>query len=589
MKKTIRLYFNALKLSFCLSFKASAIIMIFRLIALLAGAFVPIVNAKSMRGILDALAAFDSKKSLNWLVVLGIFQIVSAVIGKITNYISTIHSDKISLIISEDVINKVNELDVSYFDNPKLYDELANVTRDIKTIPALVWQVLSSIQILIKLISSAFILSQYISWSPIIIILSCLPNFIMDKKYALKMYEWTRNSVTEMRKMNYSYDTLTSRYFAKDIRLHDLKEYLFKKYRFQWNEWYSKKHKLLSKQFVVSFVTMFLPNIATIFFALLILNGVLDQSLTVGDFSYYISIMGQLTTSVVGIIAIISEIINQKIKIEYYENFKSWKSIVDISGSEKIDSIDEIEFDNVSFTYPNTEKQVLSNISFKIRHGEKIGIVGRNGSGKTTIVKLLLRLYDPTQGRILINGKNIKDYDLNEYYELISSFMQEYINYSFSLKENVLTTQLSNNDCAENVIAACKRSDAYEFVSTWKNGIDEYLTKSFDPSGQELSGGQWQKIALARFFFRNADLLIMDEPSSSIDISSEKKIIDNVFHCYPKSTLILISHRLSNLSDMDAIIVIEGGRIVEMGNHHELMDNKSIYYSLYNIQKEKYK
>lgn len=586
--KTLHLYLSTLFLSIKLSFKASPAIMFLRLITLIIGAFIPTINIMGMKNIIDAFAVYNSYRAIYWFVVIGISQLTSAIINKVTNHLAVVHSDKISLIISEEVINKVNALDISYYDNPKLYDELMNVTRDIKVIPTLVWKVLASIQIAIKLLTSVFILLEYIWWSPIVIILSCLPNFIIDKKTALDMYTWDRDSATEIRKMNYSYDTLTSKYFCKDVRINRLKEYLLDKYKHQWNNWYNQKHKLLTKQFVLSFITMFFPHIITLLVAAIILNGILNAEFTAGDFSYCIGIMSQITSSVFGIITVISEIVNQKTKLYYYNNFKSWKPLVDNNGNKPLNSIDILEFKNVCFKYPNTNKNVLENISFTIKKGEKIGIVGENGSGKTTIVKLLLRLYDPSSGRILINNQDIKEYNMDDYYKLISSFLQDYINYSFTLKENIQTADIKKSVNEKEIFDSCKKSNAFEFINEWENKLDEYLTKSFDISGKELSVGQWQKIALSRFFYKKAELYIMDEPSSSIDIESERIIFDNVFKSYCDNTVILISHSFSNLKRADKIIVIKKGKIIEMGTHLQLMQNKKLYYKLYNIQMERF-
>lgn len=587
MRETIKLYITTLKLSFYLSFQASKYIMFFRLLTILAGSIIPIVNSRTIKYIIDELALGAKKYVIYWLIILGVCQIISAIIGKITNYLSIIHTDRISLLISRDIVKKVNELDISYFDNPQLYNELVNVTGDIKAIPSLIWQVLASVQLSIKIFSSIIILSNYILYSPWILILTCLPILIIDKKYALKMYEWNRSSTSESRKMGYTYDILTSKSFSKDIRLHNLKDYLFDKYESQWKAWNKKKYSILSRQFWASFVTMFFPNIATLLFAYMILNGILNGKFTVGDFSYYISIMAQLTTSVTGIISLTAEIINQKVKIEYYNKFKSWKSNILDEGSIEIDAIESIVFENVSFSYPNTQNQVLSNVSFCIRRGQKVGIIGKNGGGKTTIIKLILRLYKPTSGKIMINDIDIQEYKISSYYKLISSFMQEYVNYSFDLTENIQTANIYKRATTDEVLEACKKSDAYSFVSTWENGVNEYLTKSFDATGKELSGGQWQKIALARFFYREAKLKILDEPSSSIDIEAEKKILDNVMCTNRDNIVIFISHRLSYMKSMDMIMVIDNGKIIEMGQHNELMSHMGVYHTLYNIQKEK--
>lgn len=586
MKDSIKLYISTLQLSFKISFRASRSIMFIRMMTLVAGAIIPLVNARAMKSIIDAAIIAEISTAIKWLMILSACQILSAVIVKVTNYLSTIHSDRIALLISQDIASKVNELDISYFDNPQLYNEILNVTGDVKAIPSLVWQVLSSVQLFIKIASSSVILFGYISYSPLIIIISCLPSLFVDKKYALKMYEWNRSTTSETRKMGYSYDTLTSKYFSKDVRLHNLKNYLFDKYKAQWVAWHNKKYSILKKQFWTSFVVMILPNATTLILAAIILHKIFAVGLTPGDFSYYISTMSQLTASVAGLFSVVTEIINQKIKIEYYNNFKSWKSNL-TEGNKTINSFEDIAFENVSFIYPNTEKTVLKNISFKIHKNQKVGIIGKNGSGKTTIIKLILRLYEPTEGRILLNGIDIKDYKICDYYSIISAFMQDYVNYSFTLEENIRTADLMRKNPQQTLQDACEKSDALSFVETWENGFNQFLTKSYDENGKELSGGQWQKIALARFFFRDACFKIMDEPSSAIDIEAERKIFSHVIND-KKSTLILISHRLSNMKLMDQILVVDNGEIIENGNHNALMREKGLYYRLFSVQKENF-
>ena len=588
-KNVIKIYIRTLIFSFRISFSASPAIMIFRMMVILANSFVPIINIFSIKNIINCLIESNLNVIYFWFLILAITQIFTAIIGKINSYLSTIHADKISYSISHDIIAKINELDISYFDNPELYDEMVNVRRDINSIPSLIWNVFSSVQVFIQLFTASIVLFKFIWWSPILIIISCLPNFISDKKYSLKMYNWTRESVNEVRKMNYSFDTLTSKYFSKDIRINCLQDYLKKKYSTQWMDWYAAKRKLVDKQFIASFITMFIPHLVTIFFTFIVINNIIKNSNDVGDFSYYIGIMGQVTTCTFRLIGAISNIIQQKTKIEYYDKFKNWIPLVKQQTNGLVfKEFQTLEFKNVSFKYPHSSEYVLNNISFIIRKNEKIGLVGKNGCGKSTIIKLILRLYEPSHGSILLNGLEISQYDTVSYYRILSTMPQDYINYSFSLRENIKTADINSTINDEKIILACKQSEAYDFIKTWENGIDSYLTKSFDINGKELSTGQWQKLSLSRFFFKRAQFYIMDEPSASLDIESEYKIFENVFSKITDSTLLLVSHRLTNLRMMDKIIVIDNGTIVESGNHEELLQNNSVYAKLYNIQKQKF-
>ncbi|MCI8371891.1 MAG: ABC transporter ATP-binding protein [Lachnospiraceae bacterium] len=587
--KTIWIYLQTLSFSLRITFEASPIIMTFRLLVMGLSSFVPIINIMAMKNIINGLEIRDRNLIFDWFIVLGATQLITAIVGQITSYLATIHADRISFKITNDIIDKINELDISYFDNPKLYDEMVNVTRDINSVPSLVWKVISSIQVFIQLLTAAAILFHFIWWSPFVIIAACLPNMILDKKYAMKMYYWSRDSVNNVRQMKYTYSALTSKYFGKDIRINRLTDYLKDKYIGQWSVWYKSKRKLLNKQFIASFITMIIPHIITLVFTVIVILRIISSQGTIGDFSYYIGIMGQLTSSTFGLITAVSQIIQQKVKIEYYNNFKDWKPL--ISNNQEginLNEINVIEFKNVSFKYPNTTELVLKNISFKITKNEKIGIVGKNGCGKSTLIKLLLHLYEPDEGEILINNININDINANDYYKVLSVMPQDYINYAFTVKENTMLADVDNKNMVdEKVIQACRDSDAYDFVAKWEMGILSYLTKNFDEQGKELSGGQWQKLALARFFYKQAQIYIMDEPSASLDIESEYKIFHSVFERLGNSTLILISHRLSNLRMMDKIIVMDNGKISEMGSHDELVQSEGIYAQLYNIQKQK--
>jgi len=247
-----------------------------------------------------------------------------------------------------------------------------------------------------------------------------------------------------------------------------------------------------------------------------------------------------------------------------------------------------IEFKNVSFKYPKTERFVLKDFNVKIESGEKIALVGENGAGKTTIIKLLLRFYDVTEGEIFINGVNIKELDLDKWHQLVGALFQDFIKYQFTFKENVIFGNLDKKDNMELLKEAIKQSGADKYLEQLPKGIDQVVGKMFD-EGIDLSGGQWQKLALARAFFRNAPLLIPDEPTSAIDAKAEYEIFENVQKLQKDKTVIIISHRFSTVRNADRILVLDEGKIIEEGNHEKLMSKKGLYAELFNLQAEGYK
>ncbi|OGM25894.1 hypothetical protein A2962_00435 [Candidatus Woesebacteria bacterium RIFCSPLOWO2_01_FULL_39_61] len=247
-----------------------------------------------------------------------------------------------------------------------------------------------------------------------------------------------------------------------------------------------------------------------------------------------------------------------------------------------------IEVKNVSFKYPSTERYILKDFNLTIRSGEKIALVGENGAGKTTLIKLLLRFHDVTEGEVLINGVNIKEVDLDKWHEEIGALFQDFIKYQFTFKENVYFGDLSKPKKIKFLKLAIEQSGADKFIDTLPEGRNQILGKMFE-GGIDLSGGQWQKLALARAFYRNAPILILDEPTSAIDAKAEYEIFQKVQNLQKDKTVVIISHRFSTVRSADRILVLEGGKIIEEGNHRELMEKEGLYEELFTIQAQGYK
>jgi len=247
-----------------------------------------------------------------------------------------------------------------------------------------------------------------------------------------------------------------------------------------------------------------------------------------------------------------------------------------------------IEFKNVSFRYPNTERLILDNFDLRIVSGEKIALVGENGAGKTTLIKLLLRFYDVVEGEILIDGVNIKDVDLAQWHKQIGALFQDFIKYQFTFKENVYFGDLTHGMEEKMLREAIEKSGADKYLDTLPDKYDQVLGKMFE-GGIDLSGGQWQKLALARAFYRNAPVLILDEPTSAIDAKAEYEIFQNVQKLQKDKTVIIISHRFSTVRNADRILVLDEGRIIEEGDHEKLMKKKGLYAELFNLQAQGYK
>ncbi len=300
--------------------------------------------------------------------------------------------------------------------------------------------------------------------------------------------------------------------------------------------------------------------------------------------------MTQILGGVYMVISSYTQLADGKIRIQNYRKFLGFQSKIHADGTlELTKSSFIIEFKNVSFRYNDNLPWILKKVSFSFDSRQKVALVGVNGSGKTTIIKLLLRFYDPVEGQILMDGKDIREYTLDSVRRHFSTVFQDYSNYAFSVKESVSLSDISRVGEEERIIDALKQSGADEFVDRFPQGMDTYLTRRYDESGQELSGGQWQKMALARAFFRKSDIYILDEPSASLDARSEDEVFRMFQTMYAEKGAILISHRLSNVHLSDLILVLDKESLAESGHHEELMKKDGVYAHMYRLQAEKYK
>ena len=261
----------------------------------------------------------------------------------------------------------------------------------------------------------------------------------------------------------------------------------------------------------------------------------------------------------------------------------------DKSGTRTLKAFESLEFRNVCFKYPYTDKDVLKSVTFTLNKGDKLSLVGINGSGKSTIIKLMLGLYEIESGEILINGYPMSDYDLRDVRKLFSVLFQNFVQYPLSLRDNIALSDYGRAMDEEAIITSLRQSGVYnELQEKLENGLDSFMTRQFDDKGTELSKGQWQKIALSRAYFKNAEIFIFDEPSAALDAEAEDRIFKNFESVSEGKTGIMISHRISAARMSNKILVLDGGVITESGTHDELVEKNGLYAKLYNLQKEKY-
>lgn len=374
-----------------------------------------------------------------------------------------------------------------------------------------------------------------------------------------------------------------------ELRLYNLKNHFQEKYDKVVRSLKDKRAKIFSRGFHYTNIGVLISFLGTILVTVIFVFNTYNKRINLGDLTLLIGLSTLISSSLNYVISNIASVFDLYVKhILAYQEFFSWPQIIDDDGEVIERGNIEIEFVDVSFAYPNTNKNVLDKISFKIHKGEKIALIGENGAGKSTIIKLLLRFYEPQSGLILINNKDIRTYSLTSLYALFGVSFQDVYNYALSIEENIVLSNINEKDNLEKIHYTVKMANIEDICQDLPNGLATPLTREFVPDGIELSKGQWQKIAIARTFFRDACFYILDEPSSALDPKAEDYIFSSFKELCKNNGGIIISHRLSCVIMVDKIYLLDSGKIIEQGTHQELMMLNGKYVKLFKLQAKPY-
>lgn len=555
----------------------------------------PILLAHQLKTIVNLLlntsvTKKDMLKAFTLLILSIIFiRLLTVVLENIKRIFTDNHNELINHNIDKQILTKINDLDISYFDSPEYHNEISNVYNDSRALQDLAFMVITMIRSFFQIFSCFYILFRVNALVPIIVILLIVPAVFIDNYVLKKRYDWERESTLERRKINYIKSILNGQSYAKDIRIFHTDQYFFEKYENQWKNWFGLKKKVYKKGTMFSAIAQLIPHLAVYSILFFIGIKIINNNLTVGDFTFYNGVIVQFVGGVTSLFASVNKAYESEQKLLNFSNFLDLPCNIDASGTYKIDKIQSIEFKGVSFKYPNTQNFVLNHVSFKLEAGKITALVGENGAGKTTIIKLILRLYDPTDGTILINGINIKDVEVKSLHKAIGVVFQDFNTYELTLREAVAISDIDNLNNDEALVSACDNADFHINCNRFANGFCTYIGKTFDSEGVILSGGQKQKLAISSAYFKNCSYYIMDEPNSALDPVADNDLISKLVQLSKNHGSFFISHKLSVMHITDEILVLENGRIVESGSHNVLMSKNGVYKKLYLAQAEKYK
>ena len=499
-----------------------------------------------------------------------------------------VSSEKIYVQIVNEFLQKTTELDLGYFDDTKSYDEynraFGNCCKVIDSINAIVAGFVSSV-------ANIVLISGVLLWMDIYIFLAILAvisiNFAINNKMKKIDYQYSRLFVEKNKQVNYVYRLFYIPQLVREIKAANLSDFILKLKQSFNDEIIRLTKEQVRKKSIFTAVLDSLGILESGFIALYFAFAVVLGRITISEYFTCINAYNQLKNTIVNLTSIYTNLYSNSMFAEDYINFlNSTQTETTNKNGEILGNIEKIEFVNVSFAYPNNNNFSLDGVSFTIKKGEKVAIIGQNGAGKTTIIKLLLRLYDSTAGDILINDKNIRQYNTKSLRNAMQTLFQDFAIFAFTIRDNV---SLGREIAEDRILTALQQVDLHKKVDNLKLSLETPITSQLYDEGIELSGGESQKLAISRIYASTTKTVIMDEPTSSLDPQAEHALYDRLMHETPAdSIVIVISHRLTLTYKMSKIIVINGGKIAEQGTHEQLMQNGKIYAKMYNLQAEKY-
>lgn len=590
----IKKYFQNVGYATKIILAASKKYFILKLILSLVSALLPYLPLFLWRELINSLVSFiggNSNDLVNtiWLIaaMYCVVMLLEKLIDTLSDLVSFKYNDMINYYLDNMMIDKVSSIDLAFFDSSDLNDKLKNSQSLIYSTKNMVTFVFDMLQKAIRLAISFVLMLTLSLWLIPVVIILCIPSIIGDKKVNDLDYLFKKDHAKSHRKLEY-YKNLFFEGAHQEVRLYNLKKYFSSLYDNVWQYWDRAIHAKNVKICLINCVSLVILTVNEIVVYILSVAKLISGEIAVGDVAYYVSLLTQFRNDFTSLCYRINMFGKNSKELNDVRSFVEMEPFLENGGTLIPRDKPRIKFKNVTFRYPNSENDVLHNCSFVIEPGETVGLVGLNGSGKSTIVKLLCRFYDPTEGQILIDGIDNKKYDIVKLRALFGVLFQDYVRYSFSLRENIALSDLSRVNSDNEIIKACEKSNVTDIIKDWEKGIEENLTRRFDGNGKELSGGQWQRISLARAFFRNAPIVLLDEPSAALDPVAEHDIFENFSKLTNYKSAVLISHRLSSITLADKILVLEDGRIVEQGSHSKLLQQNGRYAYLFNLQASKY-
>ena len=561
------------------------------------GALTPVAMLWVGKLIVDTVVANIGSPAPDWrllirLVLLELaIAIVSDVLGRLSGLLEGLLGDRFSNDMSVRLMRHASTLDLRLFEDPDFYDKMQRARRQTMGRVALLSEVMTMGQQILTLLSLLVAIVAFNAWLLLALVLAILPSFLGETAYAgisySFMFQWTQ----QRRELDYYRWVASELEPAKEIKLFGLADHFIRRYAELADDYLEENRRVATHRAATGTVLTGFSTLAYYGAVGMIVHQTVIGAITIGTLTFLTASFQRSRGLIAGVLMTIARGYEKGLHLKDLFDFLEMKPRV-ISPPNARPMPDPVRegfvFEGVGFRYPDADRWAVRDVSFRIRPGERVALVGENGSGKTTLVKLLTRLYDPSEGRILLDGVDLCEYDVESLHRAVGVIFQDYFRYDLKARENISVGWIDARDDEPRIVDSAEKSLAAPVIEGLDDGYDQLLGRRFS-GGANLSGGEWQKVALARAYMRDAAVLVLDEPTAALDARAEYQVFQRFTELTAGKMAVLISHRFSTVRMADRILVLEGGRIVEDGSHAGLLAAGGQYAELFTLQAEGYR
>lgn len=572
------------------SFLASKFYFSMKLLILFSTTVIPIVNIWLWKEVLNGIVDYRTGRQTVAICLFAYLalKLLSYLLAQFDVYVSSRYGDELQFYIETVMMEKTSRMDLSFFDSAGMGDKVRQARGNFGIMRQMTWLVFGILSSSINVVLTLLIVCAYKWWLGILTLLLLVPFLLYNKKHTERRLQMEKDQLRDQRKKDYYASVFLNNDIQFEIKLNGIGGYFIEKYREVWQKLYRINRREDIRHNVINTLIM-IVNVSSEFLVLAVsVLDVVGQRIGIGDLQYNLSMVSRLRGQAQGLMDNVNRFLDNNARLIELQEFMDIRPEIEKSGDRLPSANPRIEFCQVSFRYPNTEEYVLRDCSFMIEPHEKVGLIGLNGTGKSTIIKLLLRFYEPEAGCIRLDGVDLREYDVYAVRKVFGVLFQDYVTYCLPLREIIALSDFEERFNEGKLKKACDISGASAIIRGWEDGFDSVLGRFYADNGKDLSGGQWQIVSLARAYFKESEFMILDEPSAALDPISEDRIFEQLYRLSEGKGSVTISHRLSNTALADKILVIGDGHIIEQGSHFELLEQNGEYARLFRLQAGRY-